>query len=220
MKIKTQTILLVFSIASFGCNKTLMIAYGIQQPKPISNEKIKKTSEKLGIRKQEAFILNKRYFYLIEKKDTISFTGRSKCSEMIAKYQQPLQLLYFNDKGDLISFHNNCYAPGFPNLNWNKQGQFNKFIPSTTIPITDTVITSDLLLSCIEPLSNDYKVPNEKPIIILFWCNFMLRQSRQLIKIANKNLRLDVSHSCKIIYVNLDNCFIDDKYSNQINKIN
>ena len=139
---------------------------------------------------------------------------------MISKYQQPLQAMYFDEEGKLVSFHNNCYAGGFPVLKWNKEDQFDKFIPTTTIPITDTVLNLDLLLPYLEPISQTGSSEKTKWTIVIFWCDFMMKQSKELIKIARKNLLLDNSHSTRILFVNTDNCFVEEKYSDQINKIN
>ena len=139
---------------------------------------------------------------------------------MISKYQQPLQAMYFDEEGKLVSFHNNCYAGGFPVLKWNKDGQFDKFIPVTTIPITDTALNLELLLLYIGPSDKPVSLEKTKWTVVVFWCDFMLKQSKELIKTAKINLLLDNSHSTRILFVNTDNCFAEEKYSSQINKTN
>ncbi len=137
---------------------------------------------------------------------------------MISKYQQPLQAMYFDEEGKLVSFHNNCYAGGFPLLRWNKDGQFDKFIPTTTIPVTDTALNLELLFRYLEPSDKPTPFEKSKWTVVVFWCDFMLKQSKELIKITKRNLLLDNSHSARILFVNTDNCFVEEKYSSQINK--
>jgi len=138
----------------------------------------------------------------------------SKKLKMISKYEQPLQLLYFDETGTLISFHNNCYTGGFPKLKWNKNHQFEEFVPKTTIPITDSALRLSLLISYIEPIDTNYRFANDKIIIVLFWSGFMMKQSKELIETARQNLKLDITQSAKILYVNTDNCFVGEKYTN------
>lgn len=196
----------------------LMVAYGIKQPRFLNRDEVREMSEKLRIDTAHSYILNKNYFNQLEGRDTLSSRRVVKCSPMISKYEQPLQLLYFDSKGELISFHNNCYAGGFPKLKWNNDHQFDRFIPKTTIPITDSAVNLSILISHLDPLYSQSFVAQKKTIVVIFWSGFMLKQSKELILVARNNLMLDEKHSAEIIYVNTDNCFIDEKYANQINK--
>lgn len=211
---------LIFVFLASGCTKILMNAYGIRQPKLLSRQEISNKSSELNIPDEKSFILDKKYFYALEQRDTLKPLFEKKCSPMISKYQQPLQAMYFDENGELVSFHNNCYAGGFPILKWNKHKQFDEFIPVTTIPITDTALNLGLLLQYLEPIGQANPFERSKWTAIVFWCDFMKKQSKELIKIVTRNLFLDDSHSARILFVNTDNCFIDEKYSNQVNKVN
>lgn len=205
---------------SFSCTKILMSAYGIKQPRLLTRQDIVNRSSQLNIPLEQSFILDKKYFYALEQRDTLKPLFEKKCSPMISKYQQPLQAMYFDESGKLVSFHNNCYAGGFPVLRWNKDKQFDKFIPATTIPIADTALNMDLLLQYLQPIGQADSFEKPKWTVVVFWCDFMLKQSKELIKITRRNLLLDNSGSARILFVNTDNCFIEEKYSNQINKSN
>jgi hypothetical protein len=194
-----------------------MKAYGVREPTYLSSAEIQKTADGLHIPGEQSFVLDKSFFKIIKGRDTATSLA-GKCSPMISKYMQPLQLMYFNEKGNLISFHNNCYAGGFPKLKWNRDGQFDKFIPKTTIPVTDSVVNLQLLLPHLKPLVHSSTVPNSDLTIILFWSEFMGKQSKILVATANKNLKLDSSGNHKIIFVNTDNCFLDEDNSAEINK--
>ena len=98
--------------------------------------------------------------------------------------------MYFDRNGSLVSFHVNCYATGFPTLKWNNKGQFNQFIPLTSVPITDTIVNRELVKQNLIAL-NGTTVNLNNNTVILFWSDFMLKQSKELIRIARKNLALD-----------------------------
>ena len=203
-----------------SCTKILMSAYGIKQPRLLTRQDVFSRSSQLNIPGEQSFMLDKKYFYALEQKDTLKPLFEKKCSPIISKYQQPLQVMYFDGVGKLVSFHNNCYTGGFPVLRWNKDGQFDKFIPATTIPITDTVLNLEFLLRYLNPTDKSASFERSKWTVVVFWCDFMMKQSKELIKIAKNNLRLDNSHSANIFFVNTDNCFVEKKYSSQINKTN
>ena len=105
-----------------------------------------------------------------------------------------------------------------PKLKWNRYGQFNKFVPETTIPLTDTVLNRDFLFHYLQPLDKINSFEKTKWTVVVFWCDFTFKQSKIVIKTAKDNLRLDSTHQAQIIFVNTDNCFIDDEYAKQINK--
>ena len=195
-----------------------MKAYGFKQPHLLNQKEISSSATKLHIPEKESFGLDIKYFYALQKKDTMRLVFEKKCSPMISKYMQPLEILYFDEEGKLISFHSNCYTGGFPKLKWNRYGQFNKFVPETTIPLTDTVLNRDFLFHYLQPLDKINSFEKTKLTVVVFWCDFMFKQSKTVIKTAKDNLQFDSNKQAKIIFVNTDNCFIDDEYSKQINK--
>ncbi len=131
-----------------------------------------------------------------------------------------MQLLYFNKEGKLVSFHNNCYAGGFPNLHWNHAHQFDHFIPETTIPLTDSALNLKMLLAHIRSIGADTQILTGEITVAVLWAGFMKRQSRGMIRVAKKNLQLDKDKTAKIIFVNTDNCYVEGDYRKRINKIN
>lgn len=198
MRVVVAIIILVGFNCCIGCTKLMMSVYGIKNPRPLSDDEISIRLKELHISNENAFILDKKYFYALENKDTSKPLFGNKCSPMISKYQQPLQLMYFDELGKLVSFHNNCYTGGFPKLKWNRDGQFNNFIPATTIPITDSVLNMGLLLSYLRPINNKGVSNKPKWTVIVFWCDFMFRQSKELIRIARENLTKDNSKTARI----------------------
>jgi hypothetical protein len=102
----------------------------------------------------------------------------------------------------------NCYAGGFPNLNWNRQGIFNEFIPKQQAPI-DSLLTLTTQLNFLKPLSKSYLISTESYdyVIVVYWSRFMGRQSKRFIRIIQKNIQLEKTKKVKIIYANNDNIF-------------
>ena len=185
--------------------------YGIKEPRRLTDSEIVEIAGKLAIRTDESFVLDEHFFNYIYRFDTLKSAATQKCSPMISKYQQPLQIFYFNESGQLISYHNNCNTGGFPKLNWNKNNQFVQFVPKTTIPVTDSVITLGILLPFIRPLSENTGISVSKYTVVVFWSGFMKKQSKELIRVVRENLKKDSEHYSKLYFVNVDNFFAENK---------
>jgi len=194
--------------------------YGIKDPRKLSNHEISIKAEKLGIPSNLSYTLKPIYFKALIQGDTtkpygISVSGGKSCGPL-NDYMQPLQLMYFDSAGKLISFHINCYATGFPKLHWNNKGQFDQFIPASSVPLTENVVTRQFVLSYLDPVDGYSNYPANKNIAILFWSDFMYKQSKELIRVANENLKLDRTHNTAILYVNVDNNYTDTALSKNI----
>jgi len=139
---------------------------------------------------------------LLSSLDSTNFKGQ------IKNHYQPLQVLYYNKTGELKSFQINCYAGGFPNLDWNRDSLFTTFPPREQAPI-DSIISIDLQLKYIHPLSQtiDFSNENYEYIVIVYWNRLMGRQSKRLIHFVQENRKLAKDYKVKIIYVNTDNIF-------------
>lgn len=194
-------------LALTGCNPLLKSAYGIKEPKELTDTQIEILSGKLGILPSESFVLDRSFFSYLKQYDSVKTTDPGKCSPMISKYQQPLQVYYFDESGNLVSFHNNCNTGGFPKLNWNNDHQFDVFIPKTTIPITDTALSFSRIAPFVRPLAQNKQMIPAKSTILVLWCGFMKKQSKELFRVVRENQKLDENNSSKIYYVNIDNYF-------------
>lgn len=210
---------LIGFVFCIGCTKVLTSAYGVTTPRLLSQEQISLKQKELGITDNDAFSLDKKYFYALQRKDTMQPLFGKKCSPMISKYLQPLQVMYFDESGKLVSFHNNCYAGGFPILNWNHDGQFDTFVPATTIALTDTALNLYFLLPFLKQINNTGSFHKTKWTVIVFWCDFMLKQTKELIRTVRENASMDNSNSTSIYYVNVDNCYVEGKSGVSINKL-
>lgn len=205
------TILCVASIlilTTSGCAKIVLKSYGIKKVKQIENSAITKFSKSFELPPFELANNFNTYIKKIELLDSLETVEKSNknydYSVIAHDLNQPLQMFIFDDNDSLISYYVNCYAYGFPNLNWNRNKILNSFPPQTLAPVSHLVKRRELL-SYVSPNPNSNSKTNDYTLII-FWNKFMLRQSKRLIKEAYQ-LKKKSTKSIKIILVNNDNYF-------------
>lgn len=188
---------------------SLMLLYscgsimGVTKNKILDNEDMRLFLKQLQINDPVIYFIDKDY-----KKQLLSLTNDT---ALIKNHLQPLQASYYNKEGELISFHVNCYAPGFPNLNWNYKNAMETFPPRTQTP-ADTLLNLARHLKYLK--SNIKEQTEEEPgydyFIIVNWAGFLKKQSTGLINAVNKNVKLNVENKrVKIIFVCSDNVFIE-----------
>lgn len=195
-----------------SCSSLLLKTYGLKTIKPLSGEKIIRQGEQYMIPESDAFELDSTYYTFIKSLDT------SRYKQVQKDHFQPLQAIYYAKTGHMCSFHINCYCGGFPNLKWNRNGNFDTFLPKQQAPL-DSVFTLEKQLSFIQPLTNQ-EVINVTPfdyVIVVHWNRYMGRQSKRLIALVQKNARLNKQDRIKIIYVNSDNAYVYE-YARQSEK--
>lgn len=175
--------------------------YGIKNPKAVDEKTIMQYSQKYNVPLQDSYVLDSLYTSFLPA-DTSRYKDQQK------NHNQPLQALYFNNAGQLQSFHINCYAPGFPNLKWNYNSAFETFPPKQQAPV-DSFITLTQLIKYMRPLgaTQQLSVLGYDNIAVVFWNKFMGRQSKRLIHTVQENSKLLQDKKMKIIYVNNDNIF-------------
>ncbi len=198
---KSKIILLFLSLLIFSsCNTLLIRTYGIKAPKQRTTEEIQKIAKKRNIPSDHLFILDSSYQSFINSFDTSQWLIRK-------NHLQPLQALYFDKNGEMVSWFTNCYAGGFPNFKWNRTGNLNSFVPATRAPI-DSVTNLAMQLEYIKTL-NETK-PNADYFntadynVVIYWNVFMGRQSKRLIKCIVKNCSLAQDKVVNISFVNND----------------
>lgn len=130
-------------------------------------------------------------------------------SAVAKNHYQPLQAMYFDRHGKMVSFFINCAAGGFPNLKWNRNNVFDTFPPAQQADnLVDSVVYSDIqpfLLPVARQNAND---ANTDYYVLVFWNKFMGRQSKRLIDIVQENIKLS-KDNVKVIFVNTDNFIAD-----------
>lgn len=191
--------LLAAALCFSSCTSIFMAAYGIKSPERIENKVLLKTAKKYGIPTSEIFLLDTAYYAYLETFDSTLY------SDQINNHFQPLQALYYDKNGNLLSFHINCYAGGFPNLKWNRNGNFDTFLPKQQAPI-DSILPLQVHLNYLQSLSGNVISinPDYDYYAIVYWNKFMGRQSRNLVRQVQENAKLTNDKKIKIMYVNSD----------------
>jgi hypothetical protein len=195
-------IALVIIISGQSCSPLISGIYGIKKPKKVNNKTIIDYSVKFNIPLTGSYVLDNKYKDFLSKFDTAKF------KEQIKNHFQPLQVLYYDNKGELKTFLINCYAGGFPNLKWNRNGTMKKFPPKKQAP-TDNIMPLDSLLNFLKPLKTTKNIIDFEPAftVVVFWNVFMNRQSKRLIRLVQKNINREADVKVRTIYVNNDNLF-------------
>jgi hypothetical protein len=189
-------------IGLLSCSTGLAGIYGMKKIKHIDEDKIVRCSKKFNIPSIDNYEIDTTYFSYLHSLDTSIFKVQ------IKNHYQPLQALYFDKSRKLCSFQINCYAGGFPNLNWNRNEKMTTFPPKEQAPI-DSILSFEKQISFLKPLSKTelFAQENFDYIVVVYWSKFMGRQSRRLIRTIQNNLKLGHDKKIKVIYANTDNVF-------------
>ena len=178
--------------------------------KEYSFSEIRKISGKYKIEPGDLYILQSTYNEYFDSIGALYGYNPNTCdtSQLIKPHLQPLQVLFFDKKGNLVAFHNNCYAGGFPNLRWNRYQSFDS-VPAKTVILPDTLLKFSTLIGFLT--TTDANNPDIQGFdnydyrIAVFWTTFMGRQSKRLIRIINDKYSEDKNIS--ILYINADCIF-------------
>lgn len=207
--------LILLGIILSSCSPIMGI-YGIRSPKEIDKNKIIKISERFDIPKEDFFELDTSYFsflssLLLMSNDSLMHDSLKiiEFKNQVKNHSQPLQALYFDKSGKLVSFQINCYAGGFPNLKWERDSILTTFPPKLQAPL-DSILSSSLLSSFLHPIANHHEIifNDNEYIVYVFWSRFMGRQNKRFINFIQENFEISKEKNIKIIYINIDNAFV------------
>lgn len=199
---KTSKILLyiISTILLTGC----MAIIGIKETKPVNQMEIIQYAENFDIPIADCYVIDTSFISYLFSFDTTLFQNQ------IKNHYQPLQALYYDSTGQLVSFLVNCYAGGFPNLKWNRNEVLQSFPPKQQAPV-DSILSLTQHLKYINRLSQsaDLKTNGYDYFVVVYWNKFMWRQTKRFIHYIQNNCQLAIDKKVKIIYVNNDNLFGD-----------
>lgn len=202
---KFTSIILVMALYLTGCMSIVQSVIGIKDARKLTDEEIVKASRKFNIDQNTNYRLDTSYFSYIISLDTALYKTQKK------NHIQPLQALYFDSQGKLIKYYLNCYAGGFPNLKWNRNGNLETFLPKDQAP-TDTLLDLKKQLRFLKPVGvspKEISTQNYDYLVFVYWNKCTKRHSRSLINNINKNISKATNAKVKLIYVNYDNVFYE-----------
>ena len=194
--------------------------YGMKFPKTLDTTEIRHWAKKFNIPQDKVFVLDTNYMVFLK---TLPVFDSARISDTTKKWKykvrnnhaQPMQALYFDPSGKLVSYHVNCDFGGFPDLKFNAGGNFNVFVPVSTSYIFPE-ITFSLLQPWIRTLRNKPLPSQLYPVhdytIVVFWCRFGGRQTKRFVRTIQDNLKLAGDTKYSILYVNDDNFQCKDAY--------
>ncbi|WP_380287040.1 hypothetical protein [Hymenobacter monticola] len=122
-----------FSFLAMGlllnsCQAVFTGIYGIREPKPLAASSLPRLAETYGIPPgSHNAVLDtgfRRMLRCMHQQD----------ASVAKNHWQFLQAMYYNAAGQQQSFHINCYAGGFPNLQWERDGIMAHFPPAQQAP--------------------------------------------------------------------------------------
>lgn len=194
-----KVLILFLALANCSCTYLFSSAYGFKNPKKLNHNQLATQAKRYNIPAENSFELDTAYFYTFLKTFPDSLQRKQ-----VKNHYQPLQALYFDKSGNLQSFHINCFAGGFPNLNWNRNQSLRNFPPKTQAPL-DTLVSWQLLNSYLKPQTTTLK-PETTPdyTVVVFWSRTMGRQSKRLIGQIQQNCALAKNQKVRLVYVNND----------------
>ncbi len=201
-------ILGVFILSLGACSPIFNALYGIKNIKPMSDAKIITQAKEYKIPLEKVYQLDTSYTHYLKSFDSTAH------AQTVKNHYQPLQIIYFDATNQMVSYYANCYAGGFPNLNWNRFDGFSSFPPKTLAPL-DTLFSVNKLLSYqlkVGSTQDSTQQSNYDYLVLVYWNRFLGRQSKRMIKLVQDNLKLSQSNKIKVVYINNDNFFLNQTY--------
>jgi hypothetical protein len=183
-----------------SCSSILTAAMGVKEPKPLTQDELLKEAKRQDIPQQNIAQLDTLYLAYFKEKKNPENEGS------INNHLQPLQACYYDKKGQLVSFHINCYAGGFPNLKWNRDGNFDTFLPKQQAPI-DSILPLQAHLNHLQTQGGKTVIlnPDMDYYVLIHWNRFMGRQSKRLIREVKQNILLTNKLNIQVFFINSDN---------------
>jgi hypothetical protein len=196
----TTFFMTLFLGALTGCTSMM----GIKKMQLLEEDQIIQTASAFGIPPANSYVLDTSYLEFIKNQtETLPIPRKD--------HLQPLQAIYYAKADGFIkpvAWYVNCYAGGYPNLEWNRTGGWNQFPPSPQAPADSLLplkkhfefLRALLGVQAFNTIEYDY-------IVLVYWSRFMGRQSELLIKQVQENAGLAKDRKLRILYVNNDNFF-------------
>lgn len=208
-KLFLVSLLGMITLTSSSCEFYMKTWLGIKNPKIMDEKLHTQYLKKLKAPADQAYLIDTNYIHFLEVNDTLHFREQKK------NHYQPIQAIYYGHNQFQEAWFINCYAPGFPHLNWNIENKFAEFPPQTAAPL-DSLVSFDRLITHAQSFKNPIKHTigkNEPYTVVFIWNRFMKKESKRLHKILLKNLKM-CQEPYRIIYINNDNIYAQSEKIN------
>jgi len=187
-----------------ACSPIVEKLIGMRSMREIRPEEYRRLLRRLDANPADAYLIDTNYINTlwadIGKRDTGA----------VNRHCQPIQALYYGHGQYPEAWFINCYAPGFPNLDWNRGGLFDTFPPRTAVR-PDSLLSFDKLKGLMLMPGNQMASPpatgeGQPYTVVFYWNRFLYRQCRRLHRHLKENLSLHPG-PVRIIYLNNDRVF-------------
>lgn len=196
------TLIGIAIITGSSCSFMMKKMMGIKNPRIMDEKLHTRYLKKMHAPVDQAYLLDTNYLYFLEIKDTLNFREQKK------NHYQPIQAIYYGHGQFQEAWFINCYAPGFPKLNWNFENKFATFPPKTAAPL-DSLVSFNRLIAHAASFKNNkkHKVGENEPYTVVFiWNRIFKKESKRLHRIVLENLKM-CPEPYRIIYINNDNIY-------------
>jgi hypothetical protein len=195
-------------LASTGCSLLFSKVYDIKTLKNFDESKINAFNASITHE-------NILFHTIIGDSDSYNCIRKKSKSELMNNgLSQPIQILYFDSTGRLISFHANCYAKGnLSGLDWNYDGRFEQFVPKSAIKLDSVYFSLNLIKDCLKTeINGNFKNSKLKYTVVIFWTLMFETLSKKAIDLAIKNIsQFGKQEEVAIYLINNDKAFLETK---------
>lgn len=200
-------LLLLFVLCTLSsCTKVLLGWFGVKNPKPLTGQQIERYAAKYGADTKRLYQFDTAFAHVWKDTLIAGEPDEKKMKDRHKMVSQPLQYWLFDAEGRHLNYTANCYFKMNANgLNIRKG--FDAFPPVTEGPV-DSAITGNLFFPYLNPVGVTATLTTYADYTcIVIWGRFMGRNSRRLIKAANKSLQHKGQNKVNVYYVNNDVMF-------------
>ncbi len=214
MNKKYLIVLIILCISSSSCLKIYFRIYGIKKNKEVNFSIIDKFLKKNNVPNNLILELDsQKYAKLISLKeiDTINYQYAKWWTQ---NHIQPIQALYYDtDSNKFVAAFFNCISEtkGISNMTWNKERELEVFPPYAYQKWTDSLFSFNEIISTVNDLkinsTFEPKTTKKRYVILLFYSIFIEKQSLNMFKEVQYNLRKEKIDNYHLLYINMDNYF-------------
>lgn len=200
LKVRLPYVVFLLCFLLSSCDYVLSKWYGINELEEFNQEDCDAFLNGLDL---TAFDEVDRVYWDSAKTATFAYSAAPASTAITKKdWQQPVQLIYLNGAGEVISYHANCYAPGkFTGLDWNFEGRFETFPPHSAVELEKPVVLP------VRWFGSDQK--SKRYNLVVVWSLRFEGITRDAVKTAAINkTNLAGDSKVRALFINVDRWFL------------